>query len=141
MQNTTPGARVRREDSTSAASVSIGRLHSYVDRNNSGCYYEPARGAPRSTGTLPSPQPSLMLPFVVCQAQPQWSTTAPHRDTFDTPTPWTSGDTQTHTHRLLLPSCLIKILLLGCVWNSGTAPVDVYRFSNAVFENTVLYIH
>ena len=36
------------------------------------------------------------------------------------------------THRpaiagLLLPSCLIIVSLLGCVWNRGTAPVDVYR--------------
>ena len=32
------------------------RLHSYVDHNSSGCYsvYEPARGTPRSTETLPS---------------------------------------------------------------------------------------
>ena len=48
------------------------------------------------------------------------------------------------THRprlagLLLPSCLIVVLLLGCVWNSGPAPVDVSPVysSNAVFENTV----
>ena len=36
------------------------------------------------------------------------------------------------THRptragLLLPRCPVVVSLLGCVWNSGTAPVDVNR--------------
>ena len=78
------------------------RLHSYVDHNSSSGF-EPVRGTPRSTGTLPSPQPALMLTF-------QWSTAASHRDIFGTP--WASGDAhvQTHTRRFTpakLPHCSI----------------------------------
>ena len=107
------------------------RLHSYVDRNSSGCYsvYELARGTPRSTGTLPSLQPALFIVAFrgMSSTIPMEYYCFPSRDI----RPSVLRGLQA-THRptlagLLLPSYLIVVSLLGCVWNSGTAPVDVYR--------------
>ena len=44
-------------------------------------------------------------------------------------TPWASGYAHTHTllAGLLLASFLTAVSLVGCVGNSGIAPVDVYR--------------
>ena len=41
---------------------------------------------------------------------------------------------------ILMLSCFIAVSLLGGVWNSGTAPADMYLSGNAVCENTVFKI-
>ena len=93
--------------------------------------HTPARGIPRSTGTIPSPQPALPLPFVR-SSDAKHSLNDIHLTLSDlqaTYRPTLAG--------VLLPSCLIVVSLLGSVQNSGTASVDVYRYTNAIFENSV----
>ena len=102
VQNTTLGATRHRLQVGQSVER---RLHSYVDYNSSGCYsvYEPTRGAPRSTGTLPSPQPALMLPFVRCQAQPNEVPLLPIEIHLTLRTPWASG--YAHTPHSQVYSC------------------------------------
>ena len=91
------------------------RLHSYVDRNSSGCYsvYEPARGTPpRSTGTLPSPQLALIccLSWDLKHNPNEVILLLPIEIHLTLLTPRASGYAQTHTRRFTpaeLPHCSI----------------------------------
>ena len=104
------------------------RSHSYVDHSSSGCY-SVFRACPRhptkhrdTTTVSPTCAKVCCLLWDV-KHNPKEVLLLPIKIHLTLRTPWGSGTLA----GLLLPSCFIVVPLLDCVWNSGTAPVDVYQ--------------